>query len=206
MSDKYITQQSYEVTAQEYTRNVAGLAPIHSIEKFITLLPSKAKIIDIGCGSGRDAKIFSDKGIEVLGIDFCSNLIKIAKEHAPLAKFKLMDIENISLPDASFHGIWSACSLGHIAKNNLPTHLQKLHQLLIDKGYFYLALKKGQGEQLERDVRYKGNIQKFWSYYEEEELKNILLRASFKILDFAVIPKNHPYLSHDAFRVFCQKA
>jgi SAM-dependent methyltransferase len=205
MSNKSITQQSYEATAQEFTHHVAELAPIDSIEKFIRLLPFNAKIIDIGCGSGRDAKIFTDKGIAVLGIDFCVNLIKIAKEHAPLAKFELMDIENIILPDASFDGIWAVCSLGHIAKNNLPSVLKKLYQLLANKGYFYLALKKGKGEQLEHDIRYKGNIRKFWAYYEEEELKNILRYASFKILDFSTVPKNHAYQNQDAFRVVCQK-
>ncbi|MBA3536983.1 MAG: methyltransferase domain-containing protein [Tatlockia sp.] len=84
ISNKEITKQSYQATASQFAHNVAELAPIGSIEKFIKLLPSKAKIIDIGCGSGRDAKIFSNMGANVLGIDFCSNHIEIAKKNAPL--------------------------------------------------------------------------------------------------------------------------
>src|SRR4051812_15222740 len=82
-TDKEITQQSYEATAAEFAHNVADLAPLASIEKFVKMLPPKAKILDIGCGSGRDAKIFSSQGAHVIGIDFCSNLLEIAKKHSP---------------------------------------------------------------------------------------------------------------------------
>lgn len=202
---KKITQESYQATAHEFARNVGELAPTGSIEKFIKLLPAKAKIIDIGCGSGRDAKLFTNMGADVLGIDFSSNLLDIAKINAPLAEFQLMDIEAMDVPAVSFDGAWAACSLGHIAKKTLPDVIKKIHVLLKDKGYFYLTLKRGTGEILDQDVRYDGEIKKFCAFYEEEELKNILQETHFKILDFDVIEKNHNYQSHDAIRVFCQK-
>lgn len=205
LSNKEITKASYQLTAKEFAHKVANLAPMGSIDKFIKLLPSKAKMIDIGCGSGRDAKIFSSLGIDVLGIDFSANLIEIAKMHASLARFEVMDIETMNLPSSSFDGAWSACSLGHIAKNDILDVLKKIHLLLKDDGYFYLALKKGTGELLENDARYEGEIKKFWSFYETEELKNLLAAAQFKILDFDIVEKNHDYQTHSAFRVFCQK-
>ncbi len=70
MSNKEITRKSYQATSVEFAQKVADLAPIGSMEKFIAYLPCKPKIIDIGCGSGRDAKILSNMGAEVLGIDF----------------------------------------------------------------------------------------------------------------------------------------
>lgn len=206
MSNKEITKASYQATANEFARNVADLVPMVSIEKFIKLLPPKAIIIDLGCGSGRDAKVFTNMGIDVLGIDFCSNLIDIAETHAPLAKFELMDIEKIDLPNDSFDGVWAACSLGHIPKKELSNVLQQIHRILREDGYFYLALKKGSGEILEKDSRYDGDHKKFWSYYEEDELKNILQLAQFKILDFKLIEKVHSYHTHDAFRIFCRKS
>lgn len=205
MSNKEITKESYQLTAQAFAHNVADLAPIGSIEKFFGLLPPKAKIIDLGCGSGRDAKIFTTMGTNVLGIDYCSNLIEIAKAHAPLANFELMDIEMMNLPASSFDGAWSACSLGHISKKLLPHVLEKIHSLLKENGFFYLALKKGSGEKLEIDSRYNGDFKKFWSFYEEDELKNILQVAQFKILEFDTVEKNHLYQTHSAFRIFCQK-
>jgi SAM-dependent methyltransferase len=202
---KEITRASYQATAKEFAQNVADLAPVESIEKFIKLLPSKAKIIDIGCGSGRDTKIFTHAGVDVLGIDFSSSLIEIAKMYAPLAKFQLMDIEAMSLPSAMFDGAWAACSLGHIPKNKILNVLNQIHILLKEEGYFYLALKKGRGEVLEKDERYTGNHQKFWSFFEEDELISYIENAGFNIVDFKLIGKKYDYQTHSAFRVFCKK-
>ncbi len=204
-NNKETTKQSYQLTAQAYASNVASLAPTDSIEKFSKLLPPKAKLIDIGCGSGRDAKLFNDLDIHVAGIDFCSNLLEIAKNHAPLSEFQLMDIESIQFPDSTFDGAWAACSLGHISKNALPAVLKKIHSLLKQGGYFYLALKEGKGESLEIDERYEGEVKKFWSYFEAEELKKFLQQAHFKILECDLVEKSHHYQNHLAFRVFCQK-
>jgi len=205
-SNKEITKASYEATASEFALNVAKLAPINSIEEFLSLLPAKAKILDLGCGSGRDAKIFTEFGAEVVGIDFSANLIEIAKGHAPRAKFALMDIENMDLAENTYDGVWAVCSLTHIAKKELPNVLKKIHLLLKEDGYFYLALKKGSGEVLEQDKRYEGEHKKFWSFFTEDEIRRFLQEAHFNVVDFAEVEKNSPYQTHSAFRIFCQKS
>lgn len=205
MSYKAITQKSYQNTAGEFARNVVDLAPIESIGKFIHLLPPKAKIIDIGCGSGRDAKIFTNKGIAVLGIDFCQNLIDIAKVNAPLAEFQVLDIETATFPTSSFEGAWACCSLCHIPKKILPVVLKNIHFFLKEKGCFYLTLKKGSGEVLEKDQRYAGDCEKFWSFFEENELKEMVESTKFKILDCCTVQKEAAYQTHSCVRIFCQK-
>lgn len=204
MSYKTVMQESYQATAEEFARNVADLAPIQSIEKFMKLLPPNAKIIDIGCGSGRDAKIFTEKGLSVLGIDFCSNLIEIAKTNAPLAEFQVLDFETASFPLSSFDGAWAACSLHHIPKKTLPTVLNNIHSFLKEKGSFYLTVKKGVGEVLAKDERY-GDFEKFWSFFEEDEIKKIVQSANFTILECTTVEKGNAYHTHPAIRIFCQK-
>lgn len=204
MSYKAITKESYDATAEQFASNVAQLAPVESIQKFIGLLPPKARILDIGCGSGRDAKLFTENGVSVLGMDFSQSLINIAKINAPLAEFKEMDIETALFPASSFDGAWAAISLSHIPKKILPSVLKNIHSLLKPEGHFYLSIKKGCGEGLEEDLRY-GNIKKFWSFYEEEELKKNLQSAHFKILDCRTIEKTSPYHTHPCIRLFCQK-
>lgn len=204
MSRKEITKKSYDATAEAFTSNVADLAPWESIDRFIKLMPPKPKMIDIGCGSGRDAKIFTDKGVSVTGIDFCPNLLEIAKGKAPLAEFRLMDVEELAFPPGSFDGAWAACSLIHIPKKSFPKVLKKIHSLLKPDGVFYLTVKKGSGEVLESDLRY-GDFKKFWSYYEEDELKQPLEAAQFKILECFTVEKRSSYHTHPCLRVFSKK-
>lgn len=206
MSYKSITQKSYQATADEYARKVSELAPMESIQRFVEMLPPKAKIIDMGCGSGRDAKIFTEKGISVLGIDFCQNLIDIAKAHAPLAEFQVMDMESAIFVPESFDGVWASCSLLHISKTVLPSVLKNTYSMLKQGGTFYLNLKKGDGEILEKDSRYENvDIIKFWSYYEEKELLELIKAAKFKIVECVIEPIKSHYQSHEFLRVFCQK-
>lgn len=207
MDQKKTTQDSYQATAETFTKNVADLAPQESIEKFIKLLPTNPKIIDIGCASGRDAKIFSSLGANVVGIDFSSNLIDIAKKNAPEASFQVMDIETMNFPNGSFDGAWAGMSLLHIPKKSILKVLSNIHQLLKPKGIFYLTVKKGKGEILEKDFRYvEGNFEKFWAFYEEDEFKNLLIKAKFKLVEFAHVEKKHEYTTHHTtLRAFCQK-
>jgi SAM-dependent methyltransferase len=206
MSYKTATQKSYQSTANEFAANVADLAPVESIEKFIKLMPRHAKMIDIGCGSGRDAKIFSEKGIAVLGIDFCSELIEIAKAHAPLAEFQLLDIEEACFPADSFDGAWACCSLQHLPKKTLPMILAKIHSFLKPRAVFYLTLKKGSGEVFEKDLRYKEAPEKFWAFYEEEELREMVQSAAFTLRECCTVHKESAaYQIHPTIRLFCQK-
>lgn len=201
-----MTHDAYAKTADAFALNVTALAPMESIERFAKLLPSQgAKILDIGCGSGRDAKIFTEKGISVLGIDFCMELINIAKLNAPLAHFQRLDIEKMDFPSATFDGAWAGCSLLHLPKSKLPAVLSKIHSYLKDNGYFYLTLKQGSGEVLEKDTRYEEHVEKFWAFYEENELLTILQSLRFKILESCIIPRKSDYHSHPCIRIFCQK-
>ena len=80
-------------------------------------------------------------------------------------------------------------------KQSLPRVLANIHSFLKEKGYFYLTLRKGAGEALEKDQRYKGNHEKYVAQFEEEELKQLLQSAKFKVLECcSVHKKGHPIL------------
>lgn len=205
MSYKEVTKKSYNATAEKYAENVENLAPLQSMEKLLKHLPPKARLLDIGCGSGRDAKIFSEKGLHVTGIDICPNLLKIAQKNAPLAAFIPMDMEEITLPKNWFDCAWASSSLPHIAKDAILTVFQNIHAVLKEGGYFYFNLKKGTGSGLEKDARYTEEVEKFWAYYEEEEIRELLQKAQFELIEISVTEKNDPYQTHDVYRVLCKK-
>lgn len=206
MTHKETTKESYEIIAEKFRGNVAQLAPHKSIEKFLTLLPEGGKILDLGCGSGRDAKIFSEKGYKTIGIDFCPSLIAIAKETAPLAEFQIMDFEDLNFEENSFDGAWAGVSLIHLAKSSFPKVLKTIHRILKEHGQFYITLKKGTSEGLEEDTRYEGCHEKFCAYYQEEELQNYLKQAGFAITEFALVEPASAYQPKQVLRAFCEKA
>ena len=78
-----ITIEAYNKTALQYAQNVANLQKTAYLTQFVSLLPAKARILDMGCGSGRDAKIFSDRGFKVTGIDLSEKMINISRKNCP---------------------------------------------------------------------------------------------------------------------------
>lgn len=202
---KLVTLNSYDASAFHYAKNTAELHPEKEAQKFISRLPSNAKIIDIGCGPGRDAKVFSDYGFEVIGIDFSSKMIETARQNAPKGSFYIMDIEKLTFPPEFFDGAWASCALLHISKQNIPPVLHKIHALLKPKGCFYLSVKQSNiDEAFEEDSRY-GGLEKYWSFYKQDELINLLISTGFKIIDTIIASKNSDYDTHPVVKIFAEK-
>ncbi|NLH48715.1 MAG: class I SAM-dependent methyltransferase [Myxococcales bacterium] len=57
-------------------------------------------VVDLGCGSGISAKILSEAGYDVLGIDLSAAMLEIAAAQAPLARFIRASILDTELPAA----------------------------------------------------------------------------------------------------------
>ena len=49
-------------------------------------LPDGAKILDLCCGTGQLAKVLTEKGYQVTGIDGSAEMLRYAKENAPDAR------------------------------------------------------------------------------------------------------------------------
>lgn len=167
------TLNSYNLTAEAYAQNVGSLHPVEAGKQFVQMLPSNGLVLDLGCGPGRDAKVFTEQGLRVMGIDFSTEMIALARQSAPIAHFEVMEMETLTFLSGMFDGVWASASLLHMPKNKFSLVLAQIHRVLKHRGIFYLSLKEGKGEGLEPDTRY-GGLEKFWSYFECEELTHLL--------------------------------
>lgn len=202
--NKSLTLNCYEECAEAYAVNTESLHPHLEAEKFIEKLPQQATILDIGCGPGRDAKVFEEAGLNVVGVDFSAKMIALAKKGTRKAEFHLMDIEKLDFPTSTFEGAWASASFLHLSKKSIPQVFQSIHALLKRGGIFYLSVKRGVGEGLITDERYEDR-QKFCSFFEEEELLKLLKEAQFEILERALTEKKSTYETHSMIRIFCKK-
>ena len=64
------TIKTYEALADEYAKDHEDNKEIRKYAKiFCSFLPENGKIIDVGCGPGRDMRYFLDQGYATTGID-----------------------------------------------------------------------------------------------------------------------------------------
>ena len=114
-------------------------------------------ILDLGCGSGRDAIYFANLGYRVTAIDASMQLIKWAKTHdsGNNIRWQCMRFDEINeqfkhyTGQMKFNAIWACASLLHVPLADLPNLLNQQLKMLSDNGVLYASFKYGTDERLE---------------------------------------------------------
>ncbi len=104
-------------------------------------MPHKGKVLDFGCGSGRDTKYFLDKGFRVDAIDGSAEFCRLSSEFTGIdvkqMLFSELDTEEI------YDGIWACSSILHLPKNELRDVIGKMIRAAKTNGYIYTSFKYG---------------------------------------------------------------
>lgn len=200
-----VTVESYNQTAEDYAKNVCELHPKKASTVFTSFLRKGSKVLDIGCGSGRDAQVFVEKGYQVVGIDLSSAMIGIAKKKVKKARFQIMDMRNLIFNDNTFDGIWANAVLLHVPKKKISSTLKEWRRVLKKSGLLYIGVKEGRGEGFEMDKRYKTPVKKYFSYFEKSEIERKVKLAGFTVDKLFVEKEDHEYSHHPWIRIFSKK-
>lgn len=68
------------------------------LDRFTALLPRKASILDIGCGSAEPiAHYFIENGYDVTGVDASSSLINLCRQRFPQNQWHVADMRQLAL-------------------------------------------------------------------------------------------------------------
>lgn len=133
-------------------------------DRFIKKLNNNSKILDFGCGSGRDAKYFIEKGFVVDAIDGSKEICKIASEYLGI-EVKQMLFQQLNAKEV-YDGIWACSSILHLTYDELIDVLFKMMEALKSKGVIYTSFKYGDFEGF-RNGRYFIN-------FDEEKFNQLL--------------------------------
>ena len=146
------TLDYYNKNSEEYFNSTLNVDMTNTYKAFLKLLPKGGKILDLGCGSGRDSMNFMKLGYEVIAVDGAKKLAK--KASVLLGKEVIVStFEELELKE-KFHGIWACASLLHIKREDLKTVLNNLYNNLEDNGVFYMSFKYGEKEYVDDKNRY----------------------------------------------------
>ena len=146
------TLDYYNKNSEEYFNSTLNVDMTNTYKAFLKLLPKGGKILDLGCGSGRDSMNFMKLGYEVIAVDGAKKLAKRAS--VLLGKEVIVStFEELELKE-KFHGIWACASLLHIKREDLKTVLNNLYNNLEDNGVFYMSFKYGEKEYVDDKNRY----------------------------------------------------
>lgn len=142
----------YDQNAQRFFDDTVSvdLTSLHNV--FLKHVPKGGVILDAGCGSGRDGKVFLDQGYRVVAFDASAQLAALASEYMgqPVAHRRFNDVHERSVYD----GVWACASLLHVPMADLPSSLSCLWDALKSGGVIYLSFKVGFGEHTRSGRRF----------------------------------------------------
>jgi SAM-dependent methyltransferase len=142
------------------------------------------RILDLGCGPGRDLRTFKALGHEPVGIDGSARFVEMARRWSGCPVWQ-QDFVDLALPAASFDGIFANASLFHVPSAALPDVLQRLHAALKPGGVLFSSNPRGDNEEGWNGPRYG-------SYYDYETWEKFLTAAGFAPLSHYYRPPGLP--------------
>ena len=135
----------YNQYADEFTVSTFKVDMESLYQPFLAELQEGTRILDVGCGSGRDTLAFKNKGYHVDAIDYSDELVKKATRLTGIP-IKLQSFYEIDADDA-YDGIWACASLLHCERSRLAEVLEKMVQALKPNGVIYMSFKYGDSDR-----------------------------------------------------------
>ena len=180
------TIRSYDEIAEEYCektlKNGDRELQKSMLDKTISYLQEGARIIDLGCGDGRDTDHLKRKGFDVVGIDLSRSMINLARKKYPDCTFIQMDMRDTIFPEDTFHFAWANAAIINLPKSEFSQLESEIYRILDKDGIFAFSFKKGEGEGMEDGgVLTDEPHPRYFSYYTLEEIEEEL--NLFDIID-----------------------
>ncbi len=141
----------YNQNAEAFTQNTINVNFKSTQERFLKKLSANSKILDFGCGSGRDTKYFLSQGHHVTAIDGSEELCRLASKYTgiPVKQMLFQDLNE----EEAYDAIWACSSILHLPHQELRSVFSKMALALKQNGIVYTSFKYGTFEG-ERNGRY----------------------------------------------------
>ena len=176
---KEIVREGYDEIAEEYQANRHIFDNVEVLKEFSSYLPKNARILDAGCGAGvPSARLLVQAGFEVVGVDFSSNMLRLARKNVPEATLIKEDMTRPGFRDNAFDGLIALYSIIHVPREIHAPLYQSFHRILKPEGIMLICIGS---DEWEGEDEYFGT-RMFWSEYSLEESLQMVRNTGIQII------------------------
>lgn len=172
----------YNENAQSFYESTVNADMSFWRDKFEAYVTDGGRILDAGCGSGRDSRAFKHHGYAVVAFDASREMCRLASELLGEEVWQ-MRFDEIAF-DEEFDGIWACASLLHVQMEELPETISKLRKALKKKGVMYASFKYGDGTA-QRGKR-------TFSNFTEASAQKFMESVGFKVIECGITSDIRP--------------
>lgn len=145
---------------------------------------SPFRILDIGCGPGRDLRYFRQAGHEAVGLDASPRFCEMARDWSGCEVWH-QDLRGLQLPKNVFDGVFANASLFHIPSRDIARVLVDLHRSLKPNGVLLVSNPHGQNQEV-------WQVDRFCVFYDRAEWNQLVSAVGFEALEHYYRPPGRP--------------
>ena len=178
--------------------------PVPEVEEF--LKDKKGKILDLGCGSGRNMTANPD--VSYYGVDFSEEMLKFAEKNARDKKIRAVFLkeeigkEKLPLKNNFFDAV-TCISTIHLIESaeKRKKALEEIYRVVKRGAEAMISVWNKNSDPKLKDIAGKEacinwkqqeiNYPRYYYFYDKEELENLLKETGFKILDKNPLKSEH---------------
>lgn len=142
----------YQRQAQAYFDQTFGVDPSSFLLPLVRHISPGARILDVGCGAGRDMLWLANRGFACAGLDCSPALAELARRHTGLSVFEA-DFETFDFQGMDMDALLLVGALVHVPHERFRLIFLRILRALKPQGHVLLTMKQGQGTQTRPDGR-----------------------------------------------------
>ena len=180
MDSSRITRDTYDQVATEFAaRNAIPWPELdRMMAAFLGRLPERPRVVDAGCGPGRDTRLLRGRGARAIGIDLSFGMLR----EQSLARAVQGDMRALPVRDRAVDAVWCQAAMLHVPRPDVPRVLGEFARVTRPSGVLHLGVSEGDGEGWEHGA-YGSNHSRWFVHHRLEPLRALLAEAGWTIVD-----------------------
>jgi SAM-dependent methyltransferase len=181
-----LTLDDYRANAEAFRDGTRDHDVSQNIEALLRHIHGEPpyRILDLGCGPGRDLMAFTGRGHSAVGLDGAEPFVRMARATTGCEVLH-QDFLQLELPGQSFDGIFANAVLFHLPSREITSVLSKLHAALRIDGVLFCSNPRGDNSEGWSGARYG-------TWYDWPTWRGLLKSAGFIELEHYYRPAGLP--------------
>ena len=168
----------YQKCFEEYHERTFHVNPESFLMPLVKKLKPGARILDIGCGSGRDLLWMKQRGFQVIGFERSPGLADLVRKNTGCEIIQ-GDFESYDFSQFQADALVLIGAMVHVPHEKLSDVLGKVLKAVRPDGHLLVSLKQGKGKKESPD----GRIFYLW---EDNELRRTFKKLKCRVSEYFV--------------------
>jgi ubiquinone/menaquinone biosynthesis C-methylase UbiE len=190
-----IAVDAFNKAAKVYQDKFMDTGMYHeSFDIFCGKLKVGASVLDVACGPGNISSylLHIRPDLNILGIDLAPAMVTLAKDNAPAAEFRLMDIRDINILPEKYDAIICGFGFPYLSKKEAQEFIGDASGVLAYGGILFISTMEDDYSKSGWQTSGSG-AKIFMHYHQADYLQDFLQNAGFGIIELRrieYVPEN----------------